>query len=542
MQRQFIAFLILILILVGVLVACDVDSKAETVPILGAATLPDEPDFSQPLVGINTANAGAIQLLGVLSVDPMTAVAFNLTNSDQIAMGDENGTVRLMNLSTPDESVEFNGHDAMVESIAFSFDGSQLITASSDGDIRVWDTSDGSEIITVDGTEDAPQVVGFSPSGERFAIASEDRMVSIYDLPDGDKISDLSERDSTIRSLAFNALDTLLATGARDGSIQVFRIRSHALYEGFSHDSAVTALAFLYSDDGTLISGSFDGEVRFWDTANKTSIKRGSEDKILRGGRSAVRSFALSGDNTVLAVGHEDGTIVLWDIDSGSELDRESIARSGQEDVVMLAVSFLNNNRVIAGVTQSGQIWMWGPEPGAFPTETPTPTDTPTATITPTATDTLEPTETLPPTDTPENTDTPEPSDTPDRETTPTLEPSITVTSGPTVTLNATPIPTATRTLSPTPTSEASSTPTMPPIECFVSPLFDNARIRALPSVNSEQVGRVLLGESAAVDSQTLGSAGEVWWHLIELDGWVRFDIVAADESCEDVPVVELDG
>ncbi len=362
MQRQFFAFLILILVLVGVLVACDVDSKAETVPILGAATLPDEPDFSQPLVGINTANAGAIQLLGVLSVDPMTAVAFNPTDSDQLAMGDENGTVRLMNLSAPEGMMEFKGHDSQVESIAFSFDGSQLITASSDGEIRVWDTSDGSEIITVDGAEDIPQVVGISPSGEHLAISSEDRMVSIYSLPDGDKLSDLSERDSTIRSLAFNALDTLLATGARDGSIQVFRIRSQALYEGFSHDSAVTALTFFHSDDGTLISGSFDGEVRFWDTANKTSIKRGSEDKILRGGRSAVRSFAISSDATVLAVGHEDGTIVLWDIDSGSELDRESIIRSGQEDVVMLGISFLQNNRVIAGVTQSGQIWMWGPE------------------------------------------------------------------------------------------------------------------------------------------------------------------------------------
>lgn len=523
----------------GVLVACDVDSQPDTKPVVGDATLPEAPDPELPLVSISISNAGAVQLLGVIHLESMTAVARSPIIADQLAIGYENGTILIISLLDRNDDMTLKGHTAAVRTLSYTIDGNMLYSADDDGNVRLWDIEDGTLISAFDSGDEAVTILGLSPLGDRLAFAGDDRMVHVWTASGDDELSTLSKRDSTIRSLSFNPLGTLLAAGSRDGSIQLFRVRSQSVAHTFVNNTAVTALTF-FNDGQTLISGDFDGVVRAWDTTNQTSVMVDGKAFELRGADSAVRRFAFSADQRILAVGHDDGTVVMWDFENGAELNRDIVVSNNIADVTLLDVMFLQNDQIIAAVTSSGQIWMWGPEPGAFPTETPIPTDTPTATVTSTATQTLEPTDTLAPSDTPENTDTPEASDTPDVETTPTLEPSQTTTSGPTVTLNASLIPTATRTLSPTPTPETSPTPTVSVPDCTVTPLFDNARVRALPSVNAEQVGRILLGESAAVDSQALGSAGEVWWHIVELDGWVRFDTVAADDGCENVPLVEV--
>ena len=81
-----------------------------------------------------------------------------------------------------------------------------------------------------------------------------------------------------------------------------------AVFSG--HTDLVTSLVF--SSDGTsLVSGSDDGTVKLWD------VQTGGVVKTFSGHSNTVCSVSISADSTMIASGSDDNTIHLWDIQTG---------------------------------------------------------------------------------------------------------------------------------------------------------------------------------------------------------------------------------
>jgi WD40 repeat protein len=67
----------------------------------------------------------------------------------------------------------------------------------------------------------------------------------------------------------------------------------------------------------TIIAGSFDGSIGYFDLVANTS-------RITPGTRMEVRAFALSHDGMLLASGDENGIVTLWRGDIGTEIGRHT--------------------------------------------------------------------------------------------------------------------------------------------------------------------------------------------------------------------------
>jgi WD40 repeat protein len=77
--------------------------------------------------------------------------------------------------------LSLQGHTSIVSSVAFSPDGKRLVSGSADGTVKMWDAQTGQETLTLHGNTRWVSSVAFSPDGKRLASASLDKTVKVWD-------------------------------------------------------------------------------------------------------------------------------------------------------------------------------------------------------------------------------------------------------------------------------------------------------------------------------------------------------------------------
>ncbi len=101
----------------------------------------------------------------------------------------------------------FQGHEGWISSVAFSPNGTKIISGSGDKTIRVWDASTGVERLPpLRGHDGTIRSVAFSPNGSKIISGSDDETIRVWDASTGIemKFSPLHGHDGFIRSVAFS--------------------------------------------------------------------------------------------------------------------------------------------------------------------------------------------------------------------------------------------------------------------------------------------------------------------------------------------------
>jgi WD40 repeat protein len=69
--------------------------------------------------------------------------------------------------------------------LAWSPDGQRLASAGEDGTVKVWDTATGQETLTLKGHTGRVRSLAWSPDGQRLASAGEDGTVKVWEADTG---------------------------------------------------------------------------------------------------------------------------------------------------------------------------------------------------------------------------------------------------------------------------------------------------------------------------------------------------------------------
>ena len=85
------------------------------------------------------------------------------------------------------------GHAGYVPSIAFSPDGTRLVSASSDHTLKLWDTAEGIELGTLYGHRGNVSGVTFSKDGRRIFSTGEDGDIRVWEAPPLAEIDSLNK-------------------------------------------------------------------------------------------------------------------------------------------------------------------------------------------------------------------------------------------------------------------------------------------------------------------------------------------------------------
>jgi WD40 repeat protein len=106
--------------------------------------------------------------------------------------------------------------------------------------------------------------VAFSPDGQQLAIGGEAPNITIWNPKTGQRTTVLPERPGKTFSLTFCG-NGLLASGESDNAIRIWDIPTRKNTKALiGHTGTISSLVYEPSKK-TLISGSFDTTVRFWE-------------------------------------------------------------------------------------------------------------------------------------------------------------------------------------------------------------------------------------------------------------------------------------
>ncbi|KAJ7254892.1 hypothetical protein C8J57DRAFT_1186788 [Mycena rebaudengoi] len=238
-------------------------------------------------------------------------------------------------LSWPGTDAVLNGHQSVVMSVAFSPDGTRIVSGSFDNTVRVWDAETQTQMgAPLEGHTSTVESVAFSPDGTRIVSGSHDNTVRVWDAETQTQMgAPLEGHTSTVESVAFSPDGTRIVSGSYDNTV-----RMGAPLEG--HTSMVESVAF--SPDGTrIVSGSYDNTVRVWDA--KTQTQMGAP---LEGHTSMVESVAFSPDGTRIVSGSFDNTVRVWDAETQTQM---GAPLEGHTSPVMSVAFSPDGTRIVSG-------------------------------------------------------------------------------------------------------------------------------------------------------------------------------------------------
>ncbi len=304
---------------------------------------------------------GTIQLRRLLNVPPPPELAAEDSSVPEFKAPREAELPPI--LKEQDEWKIYIGHEGGITSLAYSPDGSRIVSASHDGTARVWDAETAKTIWTLKGhavdvkraNEDSRQLglfsAAYSPDGKRIASGGndKDKTARLWNAETGELIR-VFQCGRAVKNLAFSPDSKTLAAGTYHEAFhwnvqtgeQTFILRGGGLGAAFS------------SDGKRFINCGDYGGISIWD---------GEKDFRVRyrflGGDVPSGSVALSPDNKTLAAGG-GVSVHLLDIDTGRLLKRLEGMWGVHE------VAFSPDGKTLAVREYEGGVYLWNAETGQY--------------------------------------------------------------------------------------------------------------------------------------------------------------------------------
>jgi len=230
------------------------------------------------------------------------------------------GEARIWNVADGTLRRMVQAHSDSMYSALLSPDGRLLATSSYDQQIKLWEAETGRELRTLAGHNDAVFELAFRPDGAVLASASGDRTVKLWNVADGQRLDTLGQPLKEVYCVTFSPDGRRVVAGGVDNRIRAWQISADAkentnplLYSRFAHEGPVVKLA--WSADGkTIVSAGEDRSLKVWDA--ETLVER----RELERQSDWAGALAISPDGKAIAVGRLDGSLAMYEIESGAIL------------------------------------------------------------------------------------------------------------------------------------------------------------------------------------------------------------------------------
>jgi len=243
---------------------------------------------------------------------------------------------------TGSQTAVLSGHSSQVRSLAFSLDGTLLVSGSDGNTVKLWDVQTGGAIKTFYGHTQVVLSVSISADNTMIASGFWDKTIRLWDIGTG-QCSVIKEHKDDVYTVSFSPKNPqLLLSASEDGTVRQWGIDGYQIGPTYSGSYAA------FSPDGTQFVSCAETAVTVQNTDSGTTV---AEFHLANEDLSHC-CFSPDGRFIAASAGH---TIYLWGI-NGPDLHLVTTL-IGHTDYITSLVFSSSLTLISASLDRSVKFW-----------------------------------------------------------------------------------------------------------------------------------------------------------------------------------------
>ncbi|XP_039599660.1 WD repeat-containing protein 3 [Polypterus senegalus] len=229
-----------------------------------------------------------------------------------LAVGYEDGSIRIFSLLSGESNITFNGHKTSVTVIRYDHIGARLVSGSKDTDVIVWDVINECGLYRLKGHKDVITQAVFLKSKNLLVTSSKDTFVKWWDLDSQHCFKTMTGHRSEVWGLALVNDERRIITGSADSELRAWDIT-------YLNEAKETGEPNTKKLKG-LLEEMMEQEDENDERTEESLVSCQKVGSILREGRDRVVSLATDSKLKILACHGTDSVLEIFNILSDTEI------------------------------------------------------------------------------------------------------------------------------------------------------------------------------------------------------------------------------